>query len=47
MQGVHLKLVVSADKDHLTAGHEVRSTKPQIFSTSQRAAELFEVLFPF
>lgn len=47
MQGVSLKLDVSADKDHLTAVHEVRSTEPHIFSTTQRAAELSEVLFPF
>lgn len=47
MQAVSLKLVVGADEDRLTTASEVSSTKPQIFSTTQRAAELFEVLFPF
>lgn len=34
MQGVSLKLVADADKDHLATVYEVSSTKPQIFSTT-------------
>lgn len=47
MQGVSLKLVISADEDHITSVHEVRSTKSQVFSTTQQATESSEALFPF
>lgn len=47
MQGVSLKLVISADKDHITSVHEVRSTKSQVFSITQQAAESSGALFPF